>query len=178
MSMSMLTMTPNTERHFLIRRCKCCGIILTIQKYNSFLLCATLDGELRSAKNHTHLKKNTAVESKQASENRIVPDTSCCGAVILLNRKCRRRRWNHAYISNIIEKVIHPANVWEYRCRHDCRHNFLRCVKYGVRENDRERMLGHSFGGDVTNAVYGHRTLEELRTEIEKIKVPFVTNCD
>ena len=46
------------------------------------------------------------------------------------------------------------------------------------RENDRKRMLGHSFGGDVTNAVYGHRTLEELRTEIEKIKVPFVTNCD
>lgn len=57
--------------------------------------------------------------------------------------------------------------------------HLLRAVrKYGVRENDRKRMLGHSFGGDVTNAVYGHRTLEELRTEIEKIKVPFVTNCD
>lgn len=25
---------------------------------------------------------------------------------------------------------------------------------------------------DITNGVYGHRTLEELRTEIEKIKVP------
>lgn len=62
---------------------------------------------------------------------------------------------------------------------HDCRHTFsMLCEKYGVRENDRKRMLGHSFGGDVTNAVYGHRTLEELRTEIEKIKVPFVTNCD
>lgn len=34
---------------------------------------------------------------------------------------------------------------------------------------DRKRMLGHSFGNDITNAVYGHRTLEELRTEIEKI---------
>lgn len=62
---------------------------------------------------------------------------------------------------------------------HDCRHAFSAlCEKYGVRENDRKRMLGHSFGNDVTNAVYGHRTLEELRTEIEKIKVPFVTNCD
>ena len=62
---------------------------------------------------------------------------------------------------------------------HDCRHTFSTlCEKYNVRENDRKRMLGHSFGGDVTNAVYGHRTLEELRTEIEKIKVPFVTNCD
>lgn len=62
---------------------------------------------------------------------------------------------------------------------HDCRHTFSTlCEKYGVRENDRKRMLGHSFGNDVTNAVYGHRTLAELRAEIEKIKVPFVTNCD
>lgn len=62
---------------------------------------------------------------------------------------------------------------------HDCRHTFSAlCERYGVRENDRKRMLGHSFGGDVTNAVYGHRTLDELRTEIDKIKVPFVTNCD
>lgn len=62
---------------------------------------------------------------------------------------------------------------------HDCRHTFSTlCEKYGVRENDRKRMLGHSFGNDVTNAVYGHRTLKELREEIEKIKVPFVTNCD
>ena len=50
---------------------------------------------------------------------------------------------------------------------HDCRHTFSAlCEKYSVREND------------ITNAVYGHRTLEELRSEIEKIKVPFVTNCD
>lgn len=60
---------------------------------------------------------------------------------------------------------------------HDCRHTFSAlCEKNGVRENDRKRMLGHSFGNDVTNAVYGHRTLEELRSEIKKIKVPFVTN--
>lgn len=55
---------------------------------------------------------------------------------------------------------------------HDCRHTFSRlCEKYGVNENDRKRMMGHSFGADITNAVYGHRTLDELRAEIEKIKV-------
>ena len=53
---------------------------------------------------------------------------------------------------------------------HDCRHTFsMLCEKYGVRENDRKRMLGHSFGNDVTNAVYGHRELEDLVKEIEKI---------
>lgn len=62
---------------------------------------------------------------------------------------------------------------------HDCRHTFSAlCEKYGVRENDRKRLLGHAFGNDITNAVYGHRTVEELRAEIKKIEVPFVTNCD
>ena len=55
---------------------------------------------------------------------------------------------------------------------HSCRHTFSRlCESYGVREADRKRMMGHSFGNDITNGVYGHRTLEELRVEIEKIKI-------
>lgn len=56
---------------------------------------------------------------------------------------------------------------------HDCRHTFsMLCEKYKVNENDRKRMLGHSFGNDITNAIYGHRTLEDLRAEIEKIEAP------
>lgn len=59
---------------------------------------------------------------------------------------------------------------------HDCRHTFsMLCEKYGVREADRKRMMGHSFGNDITNSVYGHRTLEDLRNEIEKIR--FVGSC-
>jgi len=58
------------------------------------------------------------------------------------------------------------------RTPHSCRHTFSRlCESCGVREADRKRMMGHSFGNDITNGVYGYRTLEELRTEIEKIKV-------
>jgi len=56
---------------------------------------------------------------------------------------------------------------------HSCRHTFSRlCESYNVNEADRKRMLGHSFGSDLTNGVYGHRTLEELRAEIEKIQIP------
>lgn len=56
---------------------------------------------------------------------------------------------------------------------HDCRHTFsMLCERYGVDERDRKRLLGHSFGADITNSIYGHRTVEELRIEIEKIKVP------
>ena len=55
---------------------------------------------------------------------------------------------------------------------HDCRHTFsMLCEHFEVKENDRKRMLGHSFKDDITNKVYGHRDLEDLRKEIEKIKV-------
>lgn len=55
---------------------------------------------------------------------------------------------------------------------HDCRHTFSAlCEKFKVYENDRKRMLGHSFKGDITNQIYGHREIEDLRAEIEKIKV-------
>lgn len=55
---------------------------------------------------------------------------------------------------------------------HDCRHTFSMLLeRYKVHDNDRKRMLGHSFNGDITNEVYGHRSLEDLRSEIEKIKI-------
>ncbi len=59
---------------------------------------------------------------------------------------------------------------------HDCRHTFsMLCEKYDVRENDRKRMLGHKFE-DITNGVYGHRSLDDLRKEIEKICLKCVAN--
>ena len=60
---------------------------------------------------------------------------------------------------------------------HDCRHTFsYLCEKFEVAENDRKRMLGHAFS-DVTNKVYGHRDLGELRKQINKIDCDFfVTN--
>ena len=54
---------------------------------------------------------------------------------------------------------------------HDCRHTFsMLCDKYDVNENDKKLMLGHAFQ-DVTNKVYRHRELDDLRDQIEKIKV-------
>lgn len=53
---------------------------------------------------------------------------------------------------------------------HDTKHTFsMLCEKFGVRENDRKRLLGHVIG-NISSDVYGHRRVEELRTEIEKIK--------
>lgn len=52
---------------------------------------------------------------------------------------------------------------------HDTRHTFSAlCERYGVNEYDRKRMLGHKIA-DITSGIYGHRTLDDLREEIEKI---------
>lgn len=59
----------------------------------------------------------------------------------------------------------------EHHTPHDCRTTFsCLCEKYEVKENDRKRLLGHKFQ-DITNKVYSHRDLEDLRVEIEKISI-------
>ena len=109
----------------------------------------------------------------KTSKERIVPIHS--GIYDLVQKRLRR------------EGVLIPNSTYAFRNNmysalarlgiprhtpHDCRHTFsMLCEKYGVNENDRKRMMGHSFGNDITNAVYGHRALEDLRTEIEKIKI-------
>lgn len=53
---------------------------------------------------------------------------------------------------------------------HDCRHTFSwLCDKYKVDTLAKKMLLGHSLGNDVTDLRYGHRTLDELRYEINKI---------
>lgn len=75
-----------------------------------------------------------------------------------------------------MKKALAALGIEEHT-PHDCRHTFSTlCEKYGVNERDRKRMLGHSFGNDITNGIYGHRSLEDLRSEIEKIKAPEI--CD
>lgn len=55
---------------------------------------------------------------------------------------------------------------------HDCRHTFSWLAdKYELNEFSKHLLMGHSLGRDVEKAVYGHRTFEELKNEIEKIKI-------
>ena len=66
-----------------------------------------------------------------------------------------------------------PADPTEkrYHTPHSTRHTFSRlCESYDVKEADRKRMMGHSLKGDVTNGVYGHRSVAELKREVEKIE--------
>lgn len=109
-----------------------------------------------------------------ASKNRIVPIHSAIYAIV-------KSRYKTSNLLNMSEakfrkKMYETLELYHIKKHtpHDCRHTFsMLCEKYGVNENDRKRMLGHSFGNDITNSTYGHRSLNDLKNEIEKIDCPF-----
>lgn len=102
-----------------------------------------------------------------SGKNRIVPIHSAIKELVKLHEPLLRRPSGKIVkdMADVLAELSLPAYT-----PHSCRHTFSAlCERYGVNENDRKRMMGHSFGNDTTNAVYGHRTLEDLRNEIEKI---------
>ena len=110
----------------------------------------------------------------QAGKERIVPIHPCIDGLV------RRRLQRDGSLLAISEKTYRAhlksrlalLGISEHT-PHDARHTFSAlCEKYGVKEADRKRMLGHSFGGDITNGIYGHRTLQDLAEQIEKIPAP------
>lgn len=107
------------------------------------------------------------------SRERIVPIHS--GIYDLVKRRLRRDGELLNISVNTFRQSMYEALVAlgiEKHTPHDCRHTFSKlCEKYKVSENDRKRMMGHSFGNDITNEVYGHRTVDDLRKEIEKIEI-------
>ena len=88
-----------------------------------------------------------------------------------------RNLYPKSSLSATMQAYLPTIGITAKHTPHDCRHTFsYLCEKYGVPENDRKRLLGHSFG-DITNSVYGHRSTEDLRKSIELIQVPqFVAN--
>lgn len=107
-----------------------------------------------------------------AGRGRIVPIHSCI--LPLVERRIRRdKKILYMSVGNFRSDMYSTLELLaiERHTPHDCRHTFsMLCEKYKVSENDRKRMLGHAL--DLTNGVYGHRTVEELREEIEKIMPP------
>ena len=112
----------------------------------------------------------------ESSKNRIVPIHSAIQDLVL------HRMDRYGEILNVTPQrfrvkmysALPELGITGKHTPHDCRHTFSAlCERYHVNENDRKRMLGHSFGNDLTNSVYGHRDAEDLRKEIEKIPVGF-----
>lgn len=62
------------------------------------------------------------------------------------------------------------CGITEKHTPHDCRHTFSwLCDKAKMDEVSKHMMMGHSLGKDVEKKKYSHRTLDELKEEMEKI---------
>lgn len=76
-----------------------------------------------------------------------------------------------SYTKNGMRRILDLAGC-KYHTSQDCRHTFSWLAdKYNVDEMVKHLVMGHSLGNDVEKKVYGHRTKEELKSEIEKIKI-------
>lgn len=112
----------------------------------------------------------------KSTSNRIVPIHSSILPLVenRLNR-CKSKRNLFNFSTNHFRMKMHnflSSIQLENHTPHDCRHTFSRlCDKYSVYENDKKRMLGHTFQ-DITNSVYGHADMDKMRKEIEKIQPP------
>jgi len=107
----------------------------------------------------------------KAGKDRIVPIHSAIRPLVSarIERDKKMMKCSSSAFRHHMDDTLESLGI-ERHTPHDCRHTFSRlCEQYHVNEADRKRMMGHSFGADITNGVYGHRTLEELRAEIEKI---------
>lgn len=139
---------------------------ILIMCYSGFRISAYLDM-------HTDLQRNffQGGVKTDAGKERIVPIHS---SIIPLVEHRLKSKGEFISDTNTFRKGMYRKLEElgiERHTPHDCRHTFsMLCDKYNVNENDKKRLLGHTFN-DVTNKIYGHRNLEDLRVEIEKIKI-------
>lgn len=141
--------------------------VLLIMCYTGFRIgeLYVIDIDLKEKALHGGLKTRT-------SKERIVPIHS--SIVPIIRRRIKEygvlMPMSKSKFRNSMYCFLNEVGI-ERHTPHDCRHTFSRlCEKFEVKENDRKRLLGHKFD-DVTNGVYGHRTVEDLREAIEKIIV-------
>lgn len=108
----------------------------------------------------------------RASKNRIVPIHPLIRPAVirLMNTYSGRLYRNEIEFRKGLAKLLERLNIPNTHTPHDCRHTFSwLCDKYGVDMFTKKVLMGHSLGTSVTENTYGHRNLEELRTELEKI---------
>lgn len=139
--------------------------LLLIMCYSGYRI-----GELKVISTDLKKKSFSGGLKTRTSKERTVPIHS--GIINIVEQRLKEYGClmpeSYAYIQSNLEEYLKSIGIGKHTA-HDCRHTFSAlCEKYKVQENDRKRMLGHKFA-DVTNGIYGHRTVEDLRREIEKI---------
>ena len=72
--------------------------------------------------------------------------------------------------SDTYKKAVSDAGITTYHTPHDCRHTFVTLLSNaGADEICIKRLVGHSSGNNVTEKIYTHKDIEQLRKAIELI---------
>lgn len=76
---------------------------------------------------------------------------------------------NKVSFSKKFKTAVSAAGITTYHTPHDCRHTFVSLLNNaGANDICIKRMVGHA-GGDVTEKIYTHKDIEQLRKAIELI---------
>lgn len=80
-------------------------------------------------------------------------------------------KWRNNFFYTTLEQLGIAKINGKKHTPHDCRHTFSwLCDRFGVDKFAKAMMMGHSLGSNVEDNTYGHRTLDELRNEINKLE--------
>ena len=105
-----------------------------------------------------------------AGKNRIVPIHS---KIIEMVRSRKSDGWfknNKQKYTNDFKTAVKNAGIQTYHTPHDCRHTFVTLLNNAeANEICIKKLVGHSFGNDITEKIYTHKDIEQLRNAIEKI---------
>lgn len=110
----------------------------------------------------------------KAGKNRTIPIHPAIQPYLGSIRNFKANHWRTYNWFPLMKKLgLETANNGAKHTPHDCRHTFSWLWdKYVLPRDDisKHLILGHSLGNDVEASVYAHRTIEELRNCISKIK--------
>ncbi len=105
-----------------------------------------------------------------AGKNRIVPIHSKIFDMVLRRRNNGWFNMTVAAYSAAYKKAVSDAGITTYHTPHDCRHTFVTLLSNaGADEICIKRLVGHSSGNNVTEKIYTHKDIEQLRKAIELI---------
>ena len=77
---------------------------------------------------------------------------------------------SYSQYNAIFSNTLKAAGITEPHTPHDCRHTFATLLNdAGANPVSIKRLLGHSSGNDITEKIYTHKDIEQLRIAIEKI---------
>ncbi len=106
----------------------------------------------------------------KASKHRLVPIHSKIADMVKIRLQLGWVDVTYQTYMKEFSKALKAAGIKDKHTPHDCRHTFTTLLNNADANSvSIKRLLGHSSGSDITEKIYTHKDIEQLRIAIEKI---------